>query len=162
MLTRSRTGRRRGAVILESAIVYPVFFLLLFGLIVGGLGVFRYQQVTCQAREATRWACVRGGRYHKETGQPCPGADAIRQAAVLPLTAGMDVSQLTVQVVWIDESTGTAYDWDQSAKWPTSTTQAGQVVSNHVQVTVTYQWLPEVFLAGPINLKSVSEIPMQY
>jgi Flp pilus assembly protein TadG len=162
MLQGSRHSRRRGAVLVESAIVYPVLVLLLLGLIVGGLGVFRYQQVACQARDAARWASVRGGRFHKQTQQPSPTADAIRQNAVLPLAAGMNPSNLTVQVQWIDESTGAASDWDQASKWPTSTTATGTVVTNKVRVTVTYQWSPEFFFAGPINLSSVSEVPMSY
>ena len=39
----TRRYRRRGAVAVEAAVVYPVLFLLLLGVIVGGMGVFRYQ-----------------------------------------------------------------------------------------------------------------------
>jgi Flp pilus assembly protein TadG len=162
MLRGPRRPRRPGAVLVESAIVYPLLLLLLLGLIVGGLGVFRYQQVACQAREAARWASVRGARYQMQTQQPSPSAATIRQTAVVPLAAGMNLSQLTVQVQWIDETTGTVYDWDQVSRWPTGTTADGTVVTNRVRVTVTYQWWPEVFLTGPINLKSVSEEPMSF
>jgi Flp pilus assembly protein TadG len=149
-------------VLVESAIVYPVLFLLLFGLIVGGMGVFRYQQVACQAREASRYACVRGARRLLETGQLPPTAATIKQQAVVPLAAGMDPGKLTVQVQWVDEVAGTVSDWDTAIKWPTGTTTTGQVVTNRVRVTVSYQWFPELFLAGPVNLKSVSEVPMAY
>jgi Flp pilus assembly protein TadG len=162
MRFRSRPVQRRGAVLVESAIVYPVLFLLLFGLIVGGLGVFRYQQVACQAREAARYACVRGARRLLETGQVPPTAAAIRTQVVLPLAAGMDPTKLTVQVQFLDEVAGTITDWDLATKWPTSTTTSGQLVTNHTRVTVTYQWTPELFVAGPVNLKSVSEMPMEY
>jgi Flp pilus assembly protein TadG len=161
MASRTRPGRR-GAVLVESAVVYPLLFLLLFGLIVGGLGVFRYQQVACQAREAARYACVHGAGWQKETRQACPTAAQLRQDVVLPLAAGMDPAKLTVQVEWIDEITGAAADWDQAGKWPTGTTQDGDRVTNRVRVTVTYAWWPEAFLAGPINLKSVSEVPMAF
>jgi len=162
MVVRTRPGRRRGAVLVESAIVYPLLFLLLFGLIVGGLGVFRYQQVACQAREAARYACVHGAQWQKETHQTCPTAAQVREDVVVPLAAGMDPAKLTVKVEWIDEITGAAADWDEASKWPTGTTQAGDRVTNRVRVTVTYAWWPEVFLAGPINLKSVSEVPMAF
>jgi Flp pilus assembly protein TadG len=162
MVSRPRTARRRAAVLVESAVVYPLLFLLLFGLIVGGLGVFRYQQVACQAREAARYAAVHGGAWQKETRQPCPTADQVRQDVVLPLAAGMDPAKLTVQVEWVDGMTGSAADWDQASKWPTDTAKEGNRVSNRVRVTVVYQWWPEVFLAGPINLKSVSEVPMAF
>ena len=43
--------RRHGTHALECAVVFPVVFLLLFGLLIGALGVFRYQQVASLARE---------------------------------------------------------------------------------------------------------------
>jgi Flp pilus assembly protein TadG len=154
--------RRRGALILESAVVYPLLFVVLFGLIVGGLGVFRYQQVACQAREAARWACVHGSNWQKATGNTAATKNDIVRNVVVPLAAGMDPAKLTVQVQWIDEVSGNIYDWDAASKAPTGTTKSGAAVSNHVRVTVTYQWFPEVFLAGPLNLKSVSEIHMAF
>src|SRR5438309_7418691 len=110
MRIRSRPSRRRGAVLLESAFIYPLLFLLLFGLIVGGLGVFRYQQVACQAREAARWTCVRGANWQKRTGSLPPTTAQISQAAVIPLSAGMDSRKLTLQVQLIDLVHDTAKD----------------------------------------------------
>jgi Flp pilus assembly protein TadG len=161
MVYRDRP-QRRGALLVESAIIYPALFLLLFGLIVGGLGIFRHQQVACQAREATRWASVRGARYAKETGQPSPTQDQILQNVVTPLSASMDPTKLGIRVEWIDATSGAAIPWDQASKAPTGKTQSGDRVSNRVRATITYQWWPEVFLTGPINLKSVSEFPMAY
>ena len=162
MASRSPSARRRGAVTVESAIVYPVLFLLLFGLIVGGLGVFRFQQVAWQAREAARYASVHGATWRQESGQLCPTAAQIRQDVVVPLAAGMDAGALAVQVDFIDETTGDVAPWDGANKWPTGMSPAGAPVTNRVRVTVVYQWLPEAFLAGPINLRSVSEVPMSY
>src|SRR6266404_7733612 len=54
---------RPGATVVEFAVVAPVTFLLILGLIVGGLGVFRYQEVAHLAREATRYASTHGGQY---------------------------------------------------------------------------------------------------
>jgi hypothetical protein len=139
-----------------------MLFVLLFGLIVGGLGVFRYQQVACQAREAARWACVRGNNWQRATRQLCPTKAQIFQAAVLPLTAGMDAQKLSLQVQWIDEVNNIVMDWDASTKAPTGQNKAGDTVTNRVRVTVTYRWTPEFFFVGPLNLKSVSEIPMAY
>ena len=162
MRFRSRPGRRRGALVVESALVYPLLVLLLLGLIVGGLGVFRYQQVACQAREAARWAAVRGLEMKKESGQAPPTRQEIIRQAVLPLAAGMDPAKLTVQVEWIDQVTGQAHDWDAVNKAVTGMTAAGDPVTHRVRVTVTYRWSPELFLAGPLNLKSVSEMPIAY
>src|SRR5213593_2814721 len=48
---RNTVRQRRGASVLEFAIVAPVTFMLILGLIIGGLGVFRYQEVAQLARE---------------------------------------------------------------------------------------------------------------
>ncbi len=162
MVRRSHPGRRRGALMVESAVVYPLFFVLLFGLVVGGMGVFRYQQVACQAHEAARYACVRGSQWAQQTGKTSPTSAEIYQSAVVPVAAGMDTTKLSIRVQWIDESTGTATDWDQAGKWPTSTTGSGDQVTNRVRVTVTYRWSPEFFFLGAITLTGVSEIPMAY
>src|SRR6516162_8818995 len=116
MVLRPRMPRRRGALILESAVVYPLLFVVLFGLIVGGLGVFRYQQVACQAREAARWTSVRGSNWPKRTGTACPTVAQITSAAVLPMSAGMDPQKLSVQVQLVDLVNGTTTDWDASNK----------------------------------------------
>jgi Flp pilus assembly protein TadG len=125
MTSRPSFARRRGAVILESAVVYPVLFLLLFGLIVGGLGVFRFQQVAWHAREAARYACVHGARWAKDTGKPCPTAAQIRQDVVVPLAAGMDADALALQVNFLEESTGAVTPWDQAGKQPTGVGPGG-------------------------------------
>src|SRR5438105_12227792 len=120
-----RHSRRTGAVTLEAAFVYPVLFLFLFGLIVGGLGVMHYQQVACQARETSRFAAVHGSDWAKATAQTSPTAAQIASFVVVPLAAGMDTSQLTVQVQWINGATGTAVDWAKSSQAP-PTNASGQ------------------------------------
>ena len=70
MLRRANSQKRRGATLVEAAIVYSVLFQLLIGMIVGGLGVFRYQQVASLAREGARYASVRGTQYATNTGIP--------------------------------------------------------------------------------------------
>jgi hypothetical protein len=57
---------------------------------------------------------------------------------------------------------GTVTPWDSASKMTTSQTVTGAPVANHVRVTVTYQWMPELFLAGPLTFKSVSEVPQTY
>ena len=43
------------------------------------------------------------------------------------------------------------------------TTPPGEaVVRNYVTVTVTYQWVPEMYLVGPLTLQSTSQMPMTY
>jgi Flp pilus assembly protein TadG len=160
-MTRPVRASRRGAAAVEAAVVYPVLVLLLFGLIVGGLGVFRYQQVALLAREGSRAASVRGSQWQKDTGQPSPTQQQLGDQ-VKALASGMDPAVMAVQVDWVEMTTGTVTPWDGASKKTTSQTVSGSPVANHVRVTVTYQWMPELFLAGPLTFKSVSEVPLTY
>jgi Flp pilus assembly protein TadG len=162
MQCQTRHLRRRAAMAVEAAVVYPVVVIVFLGLIVGGIGVFRYQQVACQAREAARWASVRGGNWSRETNQTSPTKQQILQQAVLPLAAGMDPSKITIQVQWINQATGAAVDWDSAGKDVGSMTAGQDYVTNTIRVTITYQWSPNLFLVGAINLTSTCEIPMSF
>lgn len=153
---------RRGALTLETAIVLPVMFLLLFTLVVGGMGVFRYQQVACQAREAARWACVRGCDWSAETGKESPTKEAIFRRAIWPHAAGMSRDAFAVEVDWIDQNTGEQVDWDEATKSPRSVTASNQVIANSVRVTVTYDWTPRLLWFGSLKLRSISELPMSF
>jgi Flp pilus assembly protein TadG len=162
MIERSKLVPRRGVTVVECAVVYPLTLLLLIGLIVGGLGVFRYQEMAWLSREAARYAAVRGSEYQKETGKTPPTQQQIIDDVVLKMAAGLAANNLTVKVDWINKGTGTTSTWDSSTKSPTSTLSSGETVANHVRVTVSYNWFPEAFLVGPILLESVCEIPMAF
>jgi Flp pilus assembly protein TadG len=154
-----QSERRRGSAAVEAAIVFPVLMFLLLALIVGGIGVFRYQQVALLSQEASRWASVRGADFQKDADAPSPTRDQILQQAALPLAVGMDPSQLSLQVQWIDQGNGTVQDWDSAPKYVKSQTPKGEWVTNTVRVTVTYQWAPGL-LVGPLTLTSCCEGPM--
>ena len=65
-LIRTSRGRSRGQALLEFAVVFPIFLMLLFSIITFGLYVFYNQQLANAAREAARYAAV-----HSSTSQ-CP------------------------------------------------------------------------------------------
>lgn len=66
------SGRaNRGQTMVEMALVLPLFLLILFGIIILGIGVFYQQQVTNAAREAARYAAI-----HSATAQ-CPTASTL-------------------------------------------------------------------------------------
>jgi Flp pilus assembly protein TadG len=154
--------RRHGALAVEAAVVYPVLFALLFGLIVGGVGVFRYQQVACLAREAARYATVHGSDWQTKSGNPPCQTQDLLDLVVLPFGAGMNSASVALQVQWIDGNTGNAFDWDTVSHTPSGTGPYGEPVNNRVRVTVTYTWMPEFLLTGPLLLTSTSEVPMSY
>src|SRR5579884_3973984 len=97
LATRSR---RRGAHTLECAIVFPVVFLLLLGLVVGGLGVFRYQEVASLAREGARYASVHGATYQSMTGKPAATAADVYNNAIAPRAVMLDPAKLQYNVTW--------------------------------------------------------------
>jgi hypothetical protein len=152
--------------------IYPIVFLLILGLIIGGLGIFRYQQVAHLSREAARFAAVHGGQYQAEnaaaikSGQlPNVDSNYLKTNLVEANAAAMDLSLLTVQVNF--NTSGGSYDWDDTTdngnRYPFKENGQGTYAqTNTVSVTVTYPWLPELFLVGPINVSSTSVMPMSY
>ena len=144
-------SQRRGATAIEFAICCPIVFFLMFATIVGALGVFRYQQTAELAREGARWACVHGGQYAEETGNPAATAQDVYTNAIRPSATAMDLSKLSYQVTW------------DSSNMPLDASGGyGTPVGNTVSVTVTYQWIPEVYLIGPYTLTSTSTAQMVY
>ena len=166
MQYRASNHRRRAALTVEAAVVLPAVIMLLIGLMVGGMGVFRFQQVAAQAREAARWASVRGSDWSQETGKTSPTKQQIYDEVVVPLAAGMDPRYLSIDVQWIRQANSAAVDWDIASKAPKSIDLVQRVnnryITNRIRVTVTYEWSPEVFLSGSIKLRSICEIPMSF
>jgi Flp pilus assembly protein TadG len=162
MRYRPHQPARHAAVVLEMALVMPLMFFLMLFLLVGGLGVFHNQQLSCQAREASRWASVHGQSWQKETKNAGSTQAEIRKKAVLPLATGMDPDKLTIKVEWVDQVTGEVHDWDGATQAVMGRTEAGAAVTHTVRVTVTYAWSPGFFLPRVMNLKSVSEVPMAF
>ena len=126
---------RRGVTVVEVAITAPVALLLIVGLMIGGLGTFRYQQVASLAREGANYASVRGPYYHQRTGQPMATTADVRNNAILPRAAGLDPNALQCTLN-IDKDTNTA------------------------RVTVNYEWLPEGILPAT-TLSSTSVMPIE-
>src|SRR5215813_7719551 len=95
---RLKIHSRRGAVLVEFAIVGGLVLLpLIIGMAVGGVGVFRYIEVASLAREASRWASVRGAQFAADTGQAAATPASI-QNFVIQQAVGLDTNQLTVTV----------------------------------------------------------------
>ena len=151
-----RRQRRRGAVLVETAMIYPLLFMIILGIILLGTAVFRYQQVAHCSREGARWAAVHGTKYCEENSKPATTAADIFDNAIKPQAAGMGLSGLTYTVTWVQ---------DQSQ---TSTTKvvdgSGQVTlvtrANTVSVTVNYSWNTGLF--GTIPVRSTYVMQMSY
>jgi Flp pilus assembly protein TadG len=144
--------KRAGVTVVESAVVYPVVFLLVVGLLVGAWGVFRYQELASLARRATRYASVHGTQYAFDTKNPAATPQDIYDNAIAPYAIGFDTSRLTYSVTWNTNNAPTHVINVNGSVTP---------VRNTVTVTINYRWLPEAFL-GEIQLSSTSVMPMSY
>jgi Flp pilus assembly protein TadG len=145
------TRPRAGFAATESIVVLPVLSVFILCTVIGGYGVFRYQQISLLAREGARYASVHGGQYQQETGNKAATAQDVYNNAIAPFATNLDLSQLTYSVTWTTDNmpyhTSTEYE---------------KPVANTVTVTVNYNWFPEAFLVGPITLSSTSTLPMSY
>ena len=151
MLRHTFRQRRKGTTAVEFAVTCPIVFFLLFSTFVGGLGVFRYQQVASLAREGARWACVRGGQYEKETGKPAATPEDVYNEVIQPAAATLNEEHLNYEVTW-----------DKSNMPLQVIDDVQEPFGNTVTVTVTYQWFPEMYVIGPFTLTSSSTAQMMY
>ncbi len=154
MLAR-RTGRpaaRRGATMVETAVILAVLFLVLFGIVNGAVAVFRYQQCAHAAREGSRWAAVHNTEYAFDTGNPACTAATVRTTAVLPQTVGMDPNGVTCDVVWSP---------DNRPYHVVIVNNQDVYRQNTVSVTVSYTWNAGVVF-GPLTVSSTSVSPVLY
>jgi Flp pilus assembly protein TadG len=143
---------RVAATTVEFAVASSATFLILLGLIIGGLGIFRYQQVARVARDAARWASVHGTQYALDTQNPAATAVDVYNQVIVPNATGLDLSHLTYSVTWNTSN----------SPYHTSTLNGQTVkVANTVTVNITYNWVPEAFLGG-ISLTSTSVSVMSY
>jgi hypothetical protein len=158
----------------ECALVFPVVFFFLMAIFVGALGVFRYQQVCYLSREAARYASTHAGGYQQENTTsitkgtlPNVTESYIQTNIIAANAANLDAASLSSSIN-INTSSGN-YDWDDTShnnnRWPSSAKTVNNVTyqeTNTVSVTVTYTWMPEMYLIGPITLTSTSVMPICY
>ena len=143
---------RLAATTVEFAVAASATFLILLGLIIGGLGIFRYLQVARVARDASRWASVHGTQYALDTKNPAATPIDVYNQVIVPNATGLDLSQLTYSVTWNASN----------SPYHTATVKGQQVkVANTVTVSITYRWIPETFL-GAANLSSTTVSVMSY
>lgn len=183
MLQRNKA--RPGTVLAEAAFVYPVLFLTVLAVILLGLSVFRYQQMSHVSREAARWASVHGEQWAKENNTTAASPQSICDNAVTPFatsmsTQGMTFTSATDTVAGTITYTGVSADgsvtltvtWNTKAdgtpdRRPTriitsvdsSTGQTKDVPQyNTVSVTVSYTWNTGLFGTIPVSSTSVNTI----
>jgi hypothetical protein len=112
------------------AIVGPLAFLMVIGLMIGCLGIFRYNQVAALAHEGARWAAVRGRNFEKINHRKPITSEDIRANVVVPRAAGIDLNRLECTM---------SLDKDHTV----------------VSVTIRYLWLPEAYF-GKLTLSDTA------
>jgi Flp pilus assembly protein TadG len=160
--------QRRGASAVEFAVVGAATFFLLIALVVGGMGVFRYQEVAHLAREGSRYASTHGGQYTQDgiatkTGVPAIASSADLQTYLKSRTVALDTSKLQVTVSYSAPASYSPRNMVSYDDTDPSLVPPGQITFyNYVTVTVAYTWMPEAYLVGPITLTSTSTVAMAY
>jgi Flp pilus assembly protein TadG len=143
---------RRGVTLVEGAIVCPLALMFTLGLVVFGLGSYRYQQVAALAREGARYASVHGGQWAKENNNnTLTTSTNIYNNAIKPNAAGLNLNDLSLSSVTYSYN-------DQMPTDPFNTSRQ----TNIVTVTVTYTWAPEAYLGSTLTLTSTSRMPISY
>ena len=156
--------REQGASLVEMAFSCLILIPILFGIIQLSIGLYCYHFAANAAREATRWAIVRGSTcngifgagYCSPTSANATGA-INSDIAQYVKTLGYPYSgSVTTTTKWCTNSGTTPATWGVC-----STTQSGNnVPGNQVQVSVSYAF-PLIIPFVPhntINLASVSSM----
>jgi Flp pilus assembly protein TadG len=152
-----RRQEREGTALVETAVVYPVLFLIVLGIIMMGISVFRYQQVGHAAREGARYAIVHGAKYAEETGNPAATDEDIFNNAIHPQLAKVSTTNITYAVSW-DQNNKQTYTYIYTN--PTTGEKSVRARQNTVSVTVRYSWDTGFF--GVIPVQSTTVMPMSY
>ncbi len=101
----SRSLKKRfgeeGSSLAEFALVAVVFFTLLFGLLDFGYALYVYHFVSYAARDATRYAIVRGAACTTfNTACPAAASDVQNYLESTALPPGINPSNMTVTTTW--------------------------------------------------------------
>lgn len=110
--SKQNRAKRRGAVMVEGAIVLGIFLTFLFGMLELSLAVTEFNTLSLSARHLARQTMVRGTRCAPNTTTWGPGtiditADQNHAVAnvVRPLLVTMNPQSVNIKVEWLDAST---------------------------------------------------------
>lgn len=163
MLLHGRRKARTGAVLVESAIIYTTTFLLICAIMVGAVGMARYQEVSQLARDGARYASVHGGQYSLDgmpssTGVAAVASNSDMQSYVNPRMILLNSNSVSTSISWTAPGNSNMPTYADTTGTPPSENS----ITNYVTVTVSYTWMPEAYLIGPFTLKSTATVAMSY
>lgn len=112
MRIQNLRSSRRGATLVETAVVIGVFLMMILGMLDLGIAVFRHHVVSHAARQGARMAIVHGSLAPAEMGTWSPSApgtpytikgdadDPIAKA-MQPFLIGLNLPDVTITVTWL-------------------------------------------------------------
>jgi Flp pilus assembly protein TadG len=137
---RSASGilSEEGSNLVEAALTYGILLTVLIGLMQITLAVYAYHYVAEAAREATRWAIVRGANCTGLTG--CGAANSDIQTYVRNLGyPGITAANLGTTTTWYTQTTDTSVTPNTVVLSVCGTDPAGcNYPGNQVKVHLTY------------------------
>jgi Flp pilus assembly protein TadG len=154
-MIRTRKQQRRGATVVEMAIVLLPFLVLTMGMLDLGVGIFRSHILAQAARHACRRAIVHGeqatalgswGPTTIDVPATATGVPIVGDAAegVQPMLVGCDLVQTRIVVEWLN---------------------GNNAFEEPVRVTITSPYTPVllfIFPNGTIDLSASSTMPIAH
>ena len=140
---RPHALRDDGSTIVEMAISFGIFASVLLGVMQMSLLLYAYHFVSDAAREASRWAMVRGSNcttnvskaYCSPTSALTTGADNADIQAYVNGLGFPFAHSLTTATTWNSSNATSPMTWSNCGTAPTC-----KIPGNQVQVTVTYNY----------------------
>ena len=90
---RFRRKRQRGSGLVEGALCFSAFLVIIFGVMEFAVAVYAYNFCSYAAQDAARWASTRGANY------PTPASSADVQNHVVNQAVGL-ASSVSVTTTW--------------------------------------------------------------
>lgn len=141
--------RERGSSLVEQALILTFLLSMLFAIIDFGRALYTYHFVSNAAREATRWASVRGLTCTGLSGG-CPADGGDVQTFVSNVSGmGLDPSKITATTTWVAPP-------NDSPACVSNPKNPGCVVKVNVQYE--YQFFFPFLPTSPITMQSTSQM----
>lgn len=164
MITTSRRlsgAGDEGSSLVEMALSCLILIPFLFGIVQLSIGLYCYHYASDAAREATRWAIVRGGNCNSLFGSAyCSPTDGKSDGA-----SANDIAQYVKGLGYpYSASVTTTTQWCTAggtpATWTSCSTKKNNGTNNQVKVTVSYAYplIIPFIRKNTINISSTSSM----
>ncbi len=147
---RAQLRREEGTALLEFAFSAGIFLGITIGILILCMSLFSYEYVNFAAREAARWAAVRGSECSQTSTMPtCDADNTVITNYITSLGYPLiNPGNLKVSTTWYQVAFGpNASDTGATATWTACTDQCNEP-GNQVQVTVSYPYSLDIPFMG--------------